>query len=74
MNQSGEMPAAASSENKSSGSWFLKGMLAGIPICMGYYAVSFALGIAARNTGMNALQSFVMSLTMVAVPAPVSLK
>ena len=66
MNQSGEMPAAASSENKSSGSWFLKGMLAGIPICMGYYAVSFALGIAARNTGMNALQSFVMSLTMVA--------
>ncbi len=41
-------------------------MLAGIPICMGYYAVSFALGIAARNTGMNALQSFVMSLTMVA--------
>ena len=66
MNQSGEMPAAASSENKSSGSWFLKGMLAGIPICMGYFAVSFALGIAARNTGMNALQSFVMSLTMVA--------
>ena len=58
MNQSGEMPAAASSENKSSGSWFLKGMLAGIPICMGYFAVSFALGIAARNTGMNALQSF----------------
>ena len=41
-------------------------MLAGIPICMGYFAVSFALGIAARNTGMNALQSFVMSLTMVA--------
>lgn len=64
--QSGKAPAAASLENKSAGGWFLKGMLAGIPICMGYFAVSFALGIAARNTGMNALQSFVMSLTMVA--------
>ena len=27
--------------------WFLKGMKAGIPICMGYFAVSIALGIAA---------------------------
>ncbi len=38
----------------------------GIPICLGYFAVSFALGIAGRNVGMNAVQAFVMSLTMVA--------
>lgn len=45
---------------------FLRGMRDGIPICLGYFAVSFALGIAGRNVGMNAMQAFVMSLTMVA--------
>lgn len=38
----------------------------GIPIFLGYFAVSFALGIAGRDVGMNAMQAFVMSLTMVA--------
>ncbi len=47
-------------------SLFGKGLIAGIPICAGYFAVSFALGIAARGVGMNAPQSFIMSLTMVA--------
>lgn len=51
---------------KSSLSWFLLGLKNGIPICLGYFAVSFALGIAARNTGLNAMQSFLMSATMVA--------
>lgn len=46
--------------------WFLRGLRNGIPICAGYFAVSFALGIAARNIGMDWMQSFVMSLTMVA--------
>ncbi|MCR4652417.1 MAG: AzlC family ABC transporter permease [Eubacterium sp.] len=46
--------------------WFLRGLRNGIPICLGYFAVSFALGIAAKNAGMNALQSGVMSATMVA--------
>ena len=45
---------------------FRKGFRAGIPICMGYFAVAFAMGITARNAGMNALQSGVMSLTMLA--------
>ncbi len=45
---------------------FLRGMRDGIPICLGYFAVSFALGIAGRGVGMNAVQAFVMSLTMVA--------
>lgn len=45
---------------------FVRGMRDGIPICLGYFAVSFALGIAGRGVGMNAVQAFVMSLTMVA--------
>ncbi|MDO4620369.1 MAG: AzlC family ABC transporter permease [Lachnospiraceae bacterium] len=47
-------------------SWFLRGLRHGIPICAGYFAVSFALGITARNAGMSAIQSFIMSLTMLA--------
>ena len=38
------------------------GMHDGIPIGLGYFAVSFALGIAARNAGLNAVQSFIVSL------------
>lgn len=46
--------------------WFARGLRDGIPICMGYFAVSFALGITARGIGMNALQAGLMSLGMVA--------
>lgn len=34
----------------------------GIPIGLGYFAVSFSLGIAAQSVGMTALQGLVMSL------------
>lgn len=37
---------------------FKEGMRDGIPIGLGYIAVSFALGIAARNAGLNAFQGF----------------
>ncbi|MBR4231661.1 MAG: AzlC family ABC transporter permease [Oscillospiraceae bacterium] len=40
---------------------FLRGMRDGLPIGLGYLAVSFSLGIAARNIGMTALQGFIMS-------------
>lgn len=53
-------------ENILSNYTFVRGMRDGIPICLGYFAVSFALGIAGRGVGMNAVQAFVMSLTMVA--------
>ncbi len=46
--------------------WIRRGLHDGIPICTGYFAVSFALGLAAREIGMTALQSFLMSLGMVA--------
>ncbi len=41
---------------------FKKGVQDGIPIALGYAAVSFALGIAARNNGLSALEATVMSL------------
>ena len=42
---------------------FINGMRDGIPIALGYFAVSFTLGIACRNIGLTALQSTVMSFT-----------
>lgn len=42
---------------------FKKGIQHGIPIALGYFAVAFTLGIAARNAGVTALQSFVISAT-----------
>ena len=44
---------------------FRRGLAAGIPICLGYFAVSFALGIAAKEAGLGALQATLMSLTCV---------
>ena len=41
---------------------FLKGMKAGIPIALGYLAVSFSLGIAAKAVGLTAFQGFLASL------------
>ena len=42
--------------------WFLKGMRAGIPICLGYFAVSIALGITAMQAGIAAWQAALTSL------------
>ena len=39
------------------------GMRDGLPIALGYFAVAFALGIAAKNAGFSALQALVASLT-----------
>lgn len=40
---------------------FVRGMRDGLPICLGYFAVSFTLGIAARNAGLTALQATLTS-------------
>lgn len=40
---------------------FLEGFRDGIPIGLGYFAVSFSLGIVAQNAGLNALQGFIAS-------------
>ena len=41
---------------------FREGMRDGSPFALGYFAVSFTLGIAARNAGLTALQGFLASL------------
>lgn len=41
---------------------FLRGTRDGMPICLGYLAVSFSLGITAGSIGLNAFQGFLASL------------
>lgn len=48
-------------ETQSRAKVFRHGMRDGIPIALGYFAVAFTLGIAARNAGMNAWQGFLAS-------------
>ena len=45
---------------------FLNGNRDGVPIALGYFAVAFTLGIAAKNAGFNALQAAIVSLTNLA--------
>ncbi len=46
--------------------WFLKGLRDGVPIMLGYFAVSIALGISARNAGMTAPQATLASALIMA--------
>ena len=46
--------------------WFLKGLRDGVPIMLGYFAVSIALGISARNAGMTAPQATIASALIMA--------
>lgn len=41
---------------------FFNGVKDGIPIGLGYFAVSFSIGITAKSIGMNAFQGFLLSL------------
>lgn len=43
--------------------WLKKGMRHGVPISLGYFAVSFTLGIAAKKAGLTALNATIASLT-----------
>ena len=43
--------------------WFKRGLRDGIPIFLGYLAVSFTMGIAAKNAGLTALQAALTSIT-----------
>lgn len=46
--------------------WFFKGLKDGVPIMLGYFAVSIALGISARNAGMTAPQATIASALIMA--------
>ena len=41
--------------------WFVRGIRDGIPIALGYFAVSFALGIKANAAGISVLEAALMS-------------
>lgn len=43
--------------------WYLRGLRDGIPIALGYFVVSFTLGIAARQIGITAMQATIISFT-----------
>ena len=43
--------------------WFKRGLRDGIPISLGYFAVAFTMGIAAKNCGFTAFQATLCSLT-----------
>ena len=45
---------------------FLEGLRDGLPIGLGYFAVSFSLGIVARNASLTPLQGFIASMLCVA--------
>lgn len=42
---------------------FLKGIKDGLPICIGYFAVSFAFGIASVQSGLSWLEALLISMT-----------
>ena len=46
--------------------WFMKGVRNGVPIMLGYFAVSIAMGIAAKNAGMTAPQATIASALILA--------
>ena len=50
------------SHNSSTRTELLSGFRDGIPIGLGYFAVAFSLGIAARSAGLSALQGFIASI------------
>ena len=56
------MDRSEAQTNPGRGRRFLQGMRDGMPICVGYLAVSFSLGIFAGNIGMTAFQGFLASL------------
>lgn len=53
---------AERSAQEGRGRRFLRGMRDGMPICVGYLAVSFSLGIFAGSIGLTAFQGFLTSL------------
>ncbi|MBR4240975.1 MAG: AzlC family ABC transporter permease [Eubacterium sp.] len=44
---------------------FLKGIVGGIPICLGYFSVAFAFGIFAVSNGLSSFEALLISMTNV---------
>ena len=60
------MERVSESAKKSDSQAFREGFRDGIPIGLGYFAVAFALGVAARSAGLNPPQGFIASITCLA--------
>ena len=45
---------------------FVKGLKDGLPIGLGYFSVAFSLGIVAIDAGLDAVQGFFASITVIA--------
>ena len=41
---------------------FKKGFICGVPICIGYFSVSFAFGIFSVQSGLSVIETFIISL------------
>jgi len=52
--------------NKNNKAMFFEGLRDGLPIGLGYFAVAFALGVAARDAGLSPLQGFIASILCLA--------
>ena len=55
------MSQTYSIKNQDNRAAFVQGMKDGVPIALAYFAVSFSLGIAAKNAGLNTVQCFSVS-------------
>lgn len=60
------MERTTTEAEKSNSTAFREGMRDGIPIGLGYFAVAFALGVAARGAGLSPVQGFVASILCLA--------
>ena len=60
------MNSSTETAHKSNSAAFRAGMRDGIPIGLGYFAVAFALGVAARSAHLSPLQGFVASILCLA--------
>ena len=60
------LESVSEKKHRSDGQAFREGFRDGIPIGLGYFAVAFALGVAARSAGLNPLQGFIASITCLA--------
>lgn len=60
------MEHGSTSTHSSNSKAFSEGIRDGIPIGLGYFAVAFALGVAARDAGLSPVQGFIASILCLA--------
>lgn len=64
MENRGKAAVARSEKKRINKEQFKSGLRSGIPVGLGYFFVSFTLGIAAKKTGLSSIQAALMSLSI----------